>query len=189
MSEEFRLRSVAVAAYGPATLFGLAEGSMLPVITLSAIDRGASTAVAALIGALLGIGSILTNIPSGVLATRIGERKSMIVAAVATVTGLALCLANLGRGAGSLLVYGSGVLLIGSASSVYGLARQSYLTEMVPPHMRARALSTLGGTLRIGVFIGPFLGAGAMQLWGLPGAYYVSLVAIAVAGVHRLPGP
>ncbi|HSZ40503.1 MAG TPA: SDR family oxidoreductase [Trebonia sp.] len=189
MSEEFRLRSVAVAAYGPATLFGLAEGAMLPVITLSVIDRGASTSIAALIGALLGIGSIVTNIPSGILATRIGERKSMLVAAVATVAGLALCLVDLGHGAGSLLIYGLGVLLIGAASSVYGLARQSYLTEMVPPRMRARALSTLGGTLRIGVFLGPFLGAGAMELWGLPGAYYVSLTAIVAAGVivYRVP--
>ena len=66
----------------------------------------------------------------------------MLLAAAATVAGLALCLVDLGRGAGSLLTFGSGVLLIGAASSVYGLARQSYLTEMVPPHMRARALST-----------------------------------------------
>jgi MFS family permease len=174
VSEEFHLRSIAVAAYGPATLFGLAQGSMLPVITLSAIDRGASPSIAALVGALLGIGSIVTNIPSGILATRIGERKSMLVAAIATAAGLALCLVDLGRGAGSLLVYGSGILLIGAASSVYSLARQSYLTEMVPGHMRARALSTLGGTMRLGIFLGPFLGAGAMELWGLPGAYYVS---------------
>ena len=189
VSEEFRLRSVAVAAYAPATLFGLAEGSMMPVVALSALDRGASTSIAALIGALLGIGSIVTNIPSGILATRIGERKSMLVAAAITAIGLACCLVNLGRGASSLLVYGLGILLIGSASSVYSLARQAYLTEMVPPHMRARALSTLGGTLRIGMFLGPFLGAGAMQLCGLPGAYYVSLAAIAVAGVivHRVP--
>jgi hypothetical protein len=47
VTEEFRLRSIAVAAYGPAALFGLAEGSMLPVIILSAIDRGASTSIAA----------------------------------------------------------------------------------------------------------------------------------------------
>jgi MFS family permease len=189
VAEEFRLRSVAVAAYAPATLFGLAEGSMLPVITLTALDRGASTSVAALIGALLGIGSIVTNIPSGMLATRIGERKSMLVAAAITVVGLALCLVNLGRSPASLVVYGLGTLLIGAASSVYSLARQSYLTEMVPPHMRARALSTLGGTLRVGMFVGPFLGAGAMQLWGLPGAYYVSLAAIAAAGaiVYRVP--
>ena len=30
LGEEFRLRSVAIAAFGPATLFGLAEGAMLP---------------------------------------------------------------------------------------------------------------------------------------------------------------
>jgi len=179
---EFRLRSVAVAAYAPATLFGLAEGSMIPVIALSALDRGASTSIAALVGSLLGIGSIVTNIPSGILATRIGERKSMLVAAVVTVIGLAFCLVNLGHGVWSLLVYGFGTLLIGAASSVYSLARQSYLTEMVPPHMRARALSTLGGTLRVGMFLGPFLGAAAMKLWGLPGAYYVSLAAIVAAG-------
>jgi len=181
--EKFRLRSVAVAAFGPATLFGLAEGAMMPVIALSSIDRGASTAIAALINALLGIGSIVTNIPSGILATRIGERKSMLVAAAIAVAGLILCLVDLGHGAVSLLVFGFGVLLLGAASSVYTLARQSYLTETVPPEMRARALSTLGGVLRIGMFVGPFLGAGAEELWGLPGAYYVSLAAMAAATV------
>jgi hypothetical protein len=35
VSAEFRLRSVAAAAFGPATLFGLAEGAMIPVIALS----------------------------------------------------------------------------------------------------------------------------------------------------------
>ena len=173
----------------PPTLFGLAEGSMMPVIAVSAFDRGASTSIAALVGSLLGIGSIVTNIPSGILATRIGERKSMLVAAAITMAGLACCLVNLGHGPWSLVVYGTGVLLIGAASSVYSLARQSYLTEMVPPHMRARALSTLGGTMRVGLFLGPFIGAGAMQLWGLKGAYYVSLAAIAVAAVlvYRIP--
>jgi MFS family permease len=187
--EEFRLRSVAVAAYGPATLFGLSEGAMLPVITLSAVDRGGSASIAALIAAMLGIGSILTNIPSGMLATRYGERMSMLMAAIATVVGLVFCLVNLGRGPWSLLVYGLGVFIMGCASSVYTLARQSYLSEMVPPHLRARALSTLGGTLRVGVFVGPFLAAGAEQIWGIAGAYYVSIAAITGAGliVYRVP--
>jgi MFS family permease len=188
-SGEFRLRSVAIAAFAPATLFGVAQGAMLPVIVASSYHRGASTSMAAFIVALLGIGSLLTNIPSGVLATRIGERRAMLVAAVVTIAGLLLCIVDLGRGAGSLALYGLGVLLIGGASSVYNLARQSYLTEMVPPHMRARALSTLGGTMRIGIFVGPFLGAGATALWGLSGAYLVGLAAIVAAGiiVHGVP--
>jgi MFS family permease len=180
---DFRLRSVAVAAFAPATLFGLAEGAMLPVIAPSAFDRGASVSIVALIGALLGIGSIVTNIPAGILATRVGERRAMLVAAAVTILGLSLCILDLGRGTGSLIFYGAGVLLIGGASSVYGLARQSYLTEMVPVAMRARALSTLGGTMRIGVFLGPFLGAGATLLWGLSGAYCIGIAAIIAAGV------
>jgi MFS family permease len=189
VTEEFRLRQIAVAAYGPATLFGLAEGAIFPVIALSAIDRGATTSVAALVAALIGIGSIATNIPSGILATRIGERRAMLVAAGITIVGLAFCLIDLRDHELSLLTYAFGVLLIGAASSVYNLARQSYLTEMVPPHMRARALSTLGGTMRIGVFLGPFIGAAAMHFWGLDGAYFVALAAIVAATVivYRVP--
>lgn len=186
---EFRLRQVAVAAFAPSTLFGLFQGAVLPVIALSAVHRGATEPVAAIIAALVGIGSLCTNIPSGILATRIGERRSMLLSSLVTVVGLGLDIPNLGGGAASLAVYGLGVFLIGCASSVYNLARQSYLTEMVPFHMRARALSTLGGTMRIGVFVGPFLGAGATTLWGLSGVYYLSIAAMLAAGVivYRVP--
>src|ERR1700761_4799530 len=110
---------------------------MIPVIALSSIDRGASTAVAALVNALLGIGSIGNNIPSGMLATRIGERESMLGGGGTAGSRPRLCLVNPGRGALSLVVFGLGVLLLGSASSVYTLARQSYLPQTVPVHMRA----------------------------------------------------
>lgn len=188
-SGEFRLRSVAVAAFAPALLFGVAQGAMLPVIVASSYSRGASTSIAAFIVALLGIGSLVTNIPSGVLATRMGERKAMLIAAAVTIVGLVMCVVNLGRGSFPLGLYGLGVLLVGAASSVYNLARQSYLTEMVPPHMRARAMSTLGGSMRVGIFAGPFMGAAATQLWGLSGPYFVGLAAIVLAGmiVQRVP--
>src|ERR1700749_51961 len=116
---DFRLRSVAMAAFAPATLFGLAEGAMLPAIAPSAFARGASASIVALIGALLGIGSIVTNISSRILATRVGEHKAMLVAAAVTILGLSLCILDLGSGTGSLMVYGLGVLLVGAASSVY----------------------------------------------------------------------
>jgi MFS family permease len=43
--------------------------------------------------------------------------------------------------------------------------------------------------MRIGVFLGPFVGAAAMHFWGLDGAYFVALAAIIVAAVivFRVP--
>jgi MFS family permease len=174
----FSLKSIAIPAFGPSVLYGLATGAMMPVLALSAIDAGAGVALASLLVALVGIGSILSNIPAGVLTTRVGERWAMVIAAGISILGLALCLLPAGLWALSF-----GILLIGAASSVFNLARQSYLTEAVPHAMRARAMSTLGGSMRIGVFIGPFLGAAAMHFWGLPAAYAVALVAVAGAGV------
>jgi MFS family permease len=173
----FRLRSVAVSAYGPSLLYGFSSGVIAPVIAFSAIERGASLAVAGLVVSLMGIGSIVSNIPAGVMTTRFGERRSMIWAAAINAVGLALCLADAG-----LWLFSIGVLAQGMAGAVFQLARQSYLTEVVPPSMRARAMSTLGGMARIGAFVGPFAGAGIIKLYGLDTAYLLSLLAILGAG-------
>jgi MFS family permease len=173
----FSLRSVAVSAYGPSLLYGFSSGVIAPVIAISALDRGASVAVAGLVVSLMGIGSIVSNIPAGVLTTRIGERRSMVLAAVINAAGIALCLADVG-----LWLFAAGVFAMGMAGAVFQLARQSYLTEVVPFGMRARAMSTLGGVARIGAFVGPFAGAGLIKLFGLDGAYAASLVAIIGAG-------
>ncbi|MEV6847209.1 MFS transporter [Actinoplanes sp. NPDC051411] len=173
----FRLRSVGVSAYGPSLLYGFSSGVIAPVIAISAIERGASIAVAGLVVSLMGIGSIISNIPAGVMTTRFGERRSMIWAAAINAAGLALCLGDVG-----LWLFSIGVLAQGMAGAVFQLARQSYLTEVVPLAMRARAMSTLGGMARIGAFIGPFAGAGLIKLYGLDSAYAASLVAILGAG-------
>jgi MFS family permease len=174
---DFSLKSIAVAAFGPSILFGFSQGAMLPVIAISAIDRGADVAVASVVVSMLGIGSLVTNIPSGIITTRFGERRSMVLAAGVSAVGLVLCLFQLG-----LVLFATGVFLVGAASSIFMLARQSYLTEAVPSHMRARALSTLGGVQRIGVFVGPFVTAGVIGFAGLDAAYTVALVAIIGAG-------
>jgi MFS family permease len=178
MSSTFRLRSVAVSAYGPSLLYGFSQGVIAPVIAISAIERGGTVAIAGLVVSLMGIGSIVSNIPAGVLTTRFGERRSMVAAAAISAAGTALCLADVG-----LWPFAAGVLAMGMASAVFQLARQSYLTEVVPPAMRARAMSTLGGVQRIGAFAGPFAGAGVIKLFGLDGAYAVALVVVIAAGV------
>ncbi|MBT1001247.1 MFS transporter [Paenarthrobacter sp. DKR-5] len=184
MPSGFSFRGIAVAAYGPSLLFGLGEGAVLPVLALSAKSLGASVALAALIVTLLGIGSLLTNIPASLITARFGERSAIIVAALWGATGLLACVLAPG-----LWLFAAGVFMVGMSSAVFNLARQSYLTEAVPPAFRARALSTLGGVMRIGIFLGPFIGAGVMHFAGLPGAYWVGVAVLLVAGGVALTLP
>ena len=104
--------------------------------------------------------------------------------------GLALAAAGLSSLVpNGLVLLAVAMTVVGMSGSVFGLARQKYLTEAVPVDFRARALSTLGGVNRIGVFIGPFLGAAVMQFGGINGAYWVGVVAMAAAALLSLTIP
>lgn len=92
VNDDFSLRRIALPAFGPSLMFGLCEGTILPVLALSARVLGASMAEAGLVVALVGIGSLLTNLPAATLATRFGERRAMVGASLFAVLALALCL-------------------------------------------------------------------------------------------------
>ena len=182
--QPFSLRRIALPAYGPSLLFGLGEGAILPAIPLTARELGASVPTAALMLTLVGIGSLVTNIPASLLTMRHGERRAIVAAAVwgAVAMALAAMTSRLG-------IFAAACLMLGMAQSVFNLARQSWLTQVVPIEYRARALSTLGGVMRIGMFIGPFVAAAAIHRFGLAAAYVVGIAALAAAGViaARMP--
>jgi len=178
------LREIAPSAYGPTALSAVGSGAVLPVLVLSARDLGAGVNVAAFMIALLGIGQLAGDLPAGALAARIGERAALLVACGLEALGMAGCAT-----AHSVAVLAASVLLIGLSGSLFGLARQAYLTEAVPISLRARALSTLGGVNRIGMFFGPFIGAAVVGRWGTSAAYVVGLVASAAAFVLLLVVP
>jgi MFS family permease len=182
----FSLRNIAVPVFGPAMLFSVGEGAVLPVVALSAREMGASVAVSALVVTLIGLGSWLFNLPASLITHRFGERWSIVAAAL--VGGLVLLAAGLAH---QVSVTGIWILapamgIVGMSASVINLARQKYLTEAVPLAFRARALSTLGGTIRIGMFIGPFIGAGVMHFTGITGAYWVGAAGMFAAGALSL---
>ncbi len=172
-SEPFPLRRIAVAVYGPSVLFGLAEGAILPVVALSVRQLGGSVALAALVVTLIGIGSLLSNIPASYIASRWGERKALVGASLLGAVAMAVC--GVGHG---IVTFSAGAFMVGMAGAVFSLARQSYIAAVVPFRYRARALSTLGGVMRIGLFIGPFGGAAVIPWLGIAGAYATGVVAM-----------
>ena len=182
--QDFSLRRMALPAFGPSLMFGLCEGTILPVLALSARALGASLAVAGLVVALVGIGSLIANLPAAWFTTRFGERRAMVGASAFCLLALVLCLV-----APSIWLFGLGVLMVGLARAVFMLARQTFLVEAAPAHLRARAMATLGGVHRIGMFAGPFLGAAFIHWLGLPGAYWAALIVMVATGALSLLVP
>ncbi len=170
------LLSLAPAVFLPTLVFETGVGALAPVLALSGRALGASIGAAGLVLALLGVGQILGDVPAGALAARVGDRRAMLIAAGIAV--LTLCGCALARTVWELSI---AVTATGATNAVFVLARQSYLTEAVPPGLRARALSTLGGMSRVGAFVGPFIGAAVLRGHPVHDIYWLALLCTVVA--------
>ncbi len=155
------LMRLAPMIYGPTVLFALGEGAVLPLFPVLAAAHGADIAMSSLIMTALVFGQLFGNIPAGWAVGRVGERVTMIVAGSVALIGVALL-----AFAWSVTALMLAALVIGFSAAAFGLARHSFMTTRVPVSYRARALSLLGGSFRLGMFIGPFVSAGLLFLFG-----------------------
>ena len=147
--------------YLPTILFSLGEGAVIPLIPVIAASMGADVAFAALVASALVVGQLCGNLPAGWAVGRIGERYTMVIAGViAILSAIGMVLAP------SLGVLAAAVFVLGLCAAAFGLARHAFMTTRVPVAFRARALSLLGGSFRLGIFIGPFVAAGLLHLFG-----------------------
>ena len=174
MSEEtaeqpFRLRSIALAAFGPSIVSSMGHGAVMPILALRARELGADVSTAALVVGLLGVGMLLTSLPAGVVVSRIGERRALIVAGVLDATAMAWAAVT-----PSVAGLAVAVLVSGMSWTTFLLSRQGFMIDAVPLAFRARGMATLGGSNRAGVFLGPLIGAGLISLGGLPAAFWLA---------------
>ncbi|GAB3033027.1 MFS transporter [Parafrigoribacterium mesophilum] len=178
----FSLRSVALAAFLPTLVFAIGEGAIIPIIPVVAHNLGATLAVAGFIAAMIMVGELLGDIPSGWIVSRIGERTAMISASFLSIAGLVTAMV-----APNPWLLAFGILLVGLATAVFALARHAFMTSYVPVAYRARALSSLGGTFRFGYFIGPFISAAVIHLSGTSqSVFWIHIGACLVAAVILL---
>lgn len=175
------------AVYAPTLLASIGFGAIIPLIAVQATALGASLGLAAFITGLSAIATMVFDLPAGTVAARLGERTSIVAACLLdAVVLVAVYLAN------SLPVLAVAVFVHGMTGAVFGLARQTYLTEAIPIRYRARGMSTLGGVFRIGYFLGPLAGSAILARGEIRDAFVfaagASLLAAAVTlGLPALP--
>lgn len=181
------LRQFGPMVYLPTILFSLGEGAVIPLIPVLAVSMGADVAFAALVASALVVGQLCGNLPAGWAVGKIGERFTMVIAgAIAILSAVGMLFAP------NLAVFAASVFVLGLCAAAFGLARHAFMTTRVPVAFRARSLSLLGGSFRLGIFIGPFVAAGLLQLFGTESAaiwFFLGCLVVMVLLVLFGPDP
>lgn len=172
--EAFGLRSLVASLYAPGAIYAVGQGAIIPVIALMARHVGASVPIAGAMVGLRGFGTMLGDVPAGALVARIGDRRAVLAATVVQVaSSVAAAMAT------TTVVLAIAVAVSGFGWAIWGVARLSYATGVLPAGRRGQGIATLGGASRVGTFAGPFVGAGVISVLGLSGAFWVAALASA----------
>jgi MFS family permease len=180
----FRLRDIAVAAYGPSAVSSIGYGAIMPVLALQARALGADVSTAAFVVALWPLGMLATSLPAGAVVARLGERTTLLIAGL--VDAVAMVGAFL---ATTVWQLGVCVAVSGAAWTAFLIARQGFLIDAVPVYWRARAMSLLGGTFRVGVLVGPLIGALVIHRAGISAVFLLSGATSVIAALIALMMP
>lgn len=162
-------RALLLSVYIPTVLLSLAEGLLLPVLPFYALTFDVSYGMAALVIAAAGIGTMVADVPAGLVLGRLGLKPTMVIGAgLVAVATFALAFASFFP---ELIIYR---FIAGVGTAMWGLSRHAFITESIDPRERGRAISIFGGINRIGMFGGPAIGGLIGTAFGLTSSFYVA---------------
>ncbi len=169
-------RRLAVAVYLPWVLVTMGRGMLVPVVPLYLRDAGLSYTLVTVVLAATGVGAVLGGLPVGRAAQRVGPEWLFVVSAV--VTGVMASLIGLSTAVLALVAFH----VAGGFGSVgLRIGVQMIVNEAVPIELRGRAMSMVGGGVRVAYFVGPLLGGLLVDVAGFT-------VTFAACGVISIVG-
>jgi MFS family permease len=170
--------SLLLPVFIPTLLLSIGQGILVPILPLYAQDFGVNYALVSLVVAAAGLGTLVGDVPAGMMLERFGRKPVMVVGTV--------CLALATLFLVYLQFFPALVLLrflAGVGTAMWNISRMAYLTDTVPMRDRGRAISSFGGVTRIGTFVGPALGGVLGSFLGLTAPFYAAAATAALAAV------
>jgi len=163
------LMALVAPVYLPIVAGTLGLAMLVPVLPLYLTEVGASLRLTSIVLAALGTGATLGGLPAGALIARFGERRAMFVAIVALAITSALI--GLTETSIALIALRAGT---GAANVTLRLSRQTYITRRIGPEVRGRAMSAIGFSFRVSLFVGPLLGGVLAEQFGFSTTFVVA---------------
>jgi len=183
---EIDIRSLILPVYIPTLLIMFGYGMIIPVLPLFARSLGAGLGITGVIVSMRGVGSLLFDLPAGAIVSRMGKLPALILASAAAVI-TAAATGFIRRFVPLMLLTAA----MGAAHVLWVLSIQTHLRQNLPSHRRGRAMSLVGGTLRVGLVLGPIIGGYIGKLFGLQVVYFgqavscfAALIVLLIGSIH-----
>ena len=160
-------RALLLPIYLPGLLLAFCHGILMPVLPLYVrFLEKESYVMVGLALAAAGCGTLLADIPAGLLAGKLGRKRAMVIG-LACMIGSVLALAWTNDLRQLILCR----LLTGMGSALWNVARHAYIADAIPIRRRGRALALFGGVGRIGALAGPAVGGVVALTMGFRAAF------------------
>ncbi|MDE2949475.1 MAG: MFS transporter [Chloroflexota bacterium] len=148
--------------YLPALMITLGNGLLVPILPLYATSFEIGYGLIGLILAGEGLGTLVADVPTGMLQRRFGNKQVMMMGMALTMLSVSLLFIAQSVWAVFLLR-----LIAGFGRAMYTVSAHVYITNNVKLEQRGKAISLYGGTHRLGGFLGPAVGGIVAGLLGL----------------------
>ncbi|MCY3780569.1 MAG: MFS transporter [Chloroflexi bacterium] len=163
--------------YLPALMVTVGQGLLVPILPLYAADFEIGYIVIGLVLAGEGLGTLIADVPTGLLQRRFGNKQVMMMGLLVKALSILLLFF-----AGTIWIVLLLRLIAGFGRSMYTVSAHVYVTDQVELGQRGKAISMFGGTHRLGGFIGPAVGGIVAGLLGLR-AVFVGAALVTVIGL------
>jgi MFS family permease len=151
---KFQIRSLLWSVYAPSFLLTFGQGILIPILPIYARDVfGSSDVLIALMITARPLGTMLFDVPAGVLVGILGLRRTMMAGILLFAVG-----AIIGGLSPNFSVLMMGRLFAGSSFALWSISRQVYIAQTVPVASRGKALSMFGGLSRVATIAAVFAG-------------------------------
>ena len=162
------MRALILSFYLPALMVTLGHGLLVPILPLFAVDFEISYGLIGLVLAGEGIGTLIADVPTGMIQRRFGNKQVMMMGIL--VKALSVFLLFFAPTIWIVLLLR---LVSGFGRSMYTISAHVYVTNQVGLGQRGKAISMYGGTHRLGGFIGPAIGGIIAGMLGLRAVFIV----------------
>lgn len=169
-------RRLLLPIYVPTLLSSVSLQALLVLLPLYVLERGGGAAFAALLIGLRGVGMLLFDLPAGVLLARLGDKPVLLAGIVAMTVSTALFALS-----DNPWLMSAAAIVSGMGFAAWMIGRQSYITDNCEIGERGRAIAAMAGTMRLGGFIGPAVGAVVAEAFGFVVAFIVLSASAAAA--------